>query len=112
MFGRAEQSREACIAVETWPAQPIDGTVATDEGGSYAIADQCIVLDLQRKIGSYGRLLATTRPRANAWMRLFQVRLDLWDDGRSLLGYQGIDLTHNLRNDVRHQPINVDADRI
>jgi hypothetical protein len=43
MFDRAESS-ETGVAVETWPAQPVYGAVAANEGGRSAIVDQGIVL--------------------------------------------------------------------
>jgi hypothetical protein len=55
MFGRAEERCEQGAAVKAWPAQPIYRAVATDEGSRRAIADQSIILDIQRKIGSYER---------------------------------------------------------
>src|SRR5262245_15972621 len=55
-------------------------------------------------------------------MHLLQVRPDLrdsgspgampGDDSRSILGHRGIKLMHNLCNDVLHQLIDADADRI
>src|ERR1700730_2276617 len=56
MLGRAEKSCEQGIAVEAWPAQPVYGAVAADESRRRAIANQSIILDIQREIGSYGCL--------------------------------------------------------
>src|SRR6516162_770515 len=53
MLGRAEERCEQGAAVKTRPAQPIYRAVAPDEGSRRAIADQSIILDIQRKIGSY-----------------------------------------------------------
>jgi hypothetical protein len=53
VFGRAEQRCEHSAAVKARPAQPIYRAVATDECSRRAIADQRIILDIQRKIGSY-----------------------------------------------------------
>src|SRR5262245_24552397 len=74
MFGRAEQGCEARVAVEAWPAQPIYGDVATDEGRGCAITDQRIVLDGHRKVRAYRRLLPIIRPGHNACM--FEFRFD------------------------------------
>src|SRR5262249_12993565 len=120
VFGRAEQGCEARIAVEAWPAQPIDGAVATDEGRGLAITDQRIVLDGHRKIRAYRRLLPTARPGDDTCT--LELRLDLWDgrwlgaiardDGKSILRQRGIELVHNHRDDVLHRSIHIDADRI
>src|SRR5262245_52762848 len=122
VLGRAEQSSKAGVAIEPRPAQPIDGAVATNESRGDAIADQRIILDAQRKIGAYGRLLPAARPGADACVRLLQLRLDLrarrllsgiaLDLRRSTLALRAIELLHDLRNDVLHQPSYVDADRI
>jgi len=120
MFGRAEQGCEARVAVEAWPAQPIYGAVATDEGRGCAITDECIVLDGHRKVRAYRRLLPIARPGDNTCMLEF--RLDLWDgrwrgaiardDRGSILVQRVIELVHNHRNNVLHRPTHVDADRI
>ena len=39
VLGCSEQGRKAGRAVEPWPAQPIDGAVATHESGRRAVAD-------------------------------------------------------------------------
>jgi hypothetical protein len=52
VLGCAEKRCEQGIAVKAWPAQPVNRTVATDERGRRAIADQGIVLDVQREVGS------------------------------------------------------------
>ena len=45
IVGRAEQGRKACAGIEARPTQPIDRTVATDESGGLAVADQGVVFD-------------------------------------------------------------------
>ncbi len=76
VLGRAEQSRETCIAVEAGPAQPVDVAIATDECGGRAIADQCIILDGERQVGAHGGNDAATRRRA-VWssLRVYSYRI-------------------------------------
>ena len=93
VLGRAEQSRETCIAVEAGPAQPVDGAIATDESGGRAVADQCIILDGERQVGAHGRNDAAARRRA-------------------VLGQPLIQIAHNLGNDVIDRPSHVRVDRI
>ena len=45
MFRAAEQGREAGSRIEPRPAQPVDRSVAADERGGFAIADQSVVLN-------------------------------------------------------------------
>ena len=40
-----EKSGEQGRAVETWPAQPIDGSIARDEGGGTTVADDSVISD-------------------------------------------------------------------
>src|SRR5262249_6416485 len=53
MFGVAEERCEHGAAVKARQAQPIYRAVPTDEGGRCAIANQSIILYIQRKIGAY-----------------------------------------------------------
>ena len=93
VLGRAEQSCETGIAVEAWPAQPVDGAIATDESGGRAIADQCIILDGERQVGAHGRNDAAARRRA-------------------VLGQPRIQIAHNFGNDVIDRPSHVRVDRM
>ena len=45
MFGGAEQCRETSVGIERRPAQPIDRSVAPDQGCGFAVANQSIVFD-------------------------------------------------------------------
>ena len=93
VLGRAEQSRETGIAVEAWPAQPVDGAIATDQSGGRAIADQCIILDGKRQVGAHGR--------SDAAARLGAAR-----------GQPGIQIAHNLGDDVIDRSSHVRVDRM
>ena len=39
VFRRAQKSRETSVRIKPRPTQPIDGTIATDQGGRLAVAD-------------------------------------------------------------------------
>ncbi len=41
----AEQGREAGVAVEARPAQPVDRAVAVDQRRGLAVADEAVVFD-------------------------------------------------------------------
>ncbi len=45
VVGRAEQGRKDRAGIEARPTQPIDRTVATDESGGLAVADQGVVFN-------------------------------------------------------------------
>jgi len=45
ILGRPEQGGKARRRIETGPAQPIDRTVAADQGSRFAVADERIVFN-------------------------------------------------------------------
>jgi hypothetical protein len=48
VLGRPEQGGKAGGRIETWPAQPVDRSVAADQSTGLAVADQGVVFDSQR----------------------------------------------------------------
>src|ERR1700731_4634711 len=61
----AKQGSEARARIETGPAKPVDGQVAPYEGRRLAIADDRIILNVQRHRSALGwrfRKWASTRP--------------------------------------------------
>src|SRR5690348_4656538 len=45
VLGAAQQGSETGGAVKTWPAQPVERTVAPDQRSRLAISDQRVILD-------------------------------------------------------------------
>src|SRR5262245_32896223 len=113
MLERAEQSGETRVAVEARQAQPVDGAVASNEGGRPAIADQGIVLDGERRLGSSERLHRLIRRRADARVYPLHGRsIDASCDRRWIRGELWIELAQDVRNDILDRAADVDMDRI
>ena len=45
----SEQCGEACAGIEARPAQPVDGTIPPDERGRFAVADECVIPDIDSR---------------------------------------------------------------
>ncbi len=70
---RAHKRGEAGTTVETGPAQPVDGALATDQRGGMTIANQCIVFNSRRMVRFGGgrriaRIVLRSLGRACPWM--------------------------------------------
>ena len=50
LLGRAEQGCETGIGIERGPAQPVDRSVAPDQGRGFAVANQSIVFDFAGQV--------------------------------------------------------------
>src|SRR5262249_23963446 len=112
MFGRAEERCEQSAAIKARPAQPIYGAVTTDEGARRAIADQSVILDIQRKIGSDE--WPATRRGAGLWSIGCDRRgtLTAIPGHNVIVAHLGSELKQNLWNDVFDGPTHVDEDWI
>src|SRR5262249_19285493 len=111
MLGRAEKRGKQGIAVKAWPAQPVNRSVATDERGRPAIADQGVVLDLQWEVGSQ------RSPACCLRIGLRRARLDIvnsrsmgtvaGDDSVSILRHLWRQLAQNPSDDFLYRPTHV-----
>jgi hypothetical protein len=45
VLGTAKERGETGVAIEPWPTQPVDGARARYQSRSFAVADDCVVLD-------------------------------------------------------------------